>query len=177
MGRRKANVNMSFMVFTPFLTYLSARPRAMLSDFGTSRDMLRSSSNRSGNTGTFVSFCITPYSFGTMLTLHPHSLEYTSPESLPSPLTGLLKQIDSKADMWSLGMILHKLLFFRLPYRYAAQGDANGESISTDREGDKLERLGKEVLGYPGYPGSLSLTYKLTIGAQIQVNNGASFCV
>lgn len=41
-----------------------------------------------------------------------NSLEYTSLESLPSPHTGLLHQIDSKADMWSLGMILHKLLFF-----------------------------------------------------------------
>ncbi|KAG6838308.1 hypothetical protein C0991_000330, partial [Blastosporella zonata] len=77
-------------------------------------------------------------------------LEYTSPESLPSPVTGFLRQIDSKADMWSLGMILHKLLFFRLPYRYAAEGDANGESISTDRESDKLERLEKEILDYSG---------------------------
>ncbi|KAH0582026.1 hypothetical protein H2248_011681 [Termitomyces sp. 'cryptogamus'] len=111
-------------------------PRAMLSDFGTSRDMLKSSRNRSGNTGT---------------------LEYTSPESLPSPLTGFLHQIDSKADMWSLGMILHKLLFFRLPYRYAAEGDANGEPISTDREGDKLARLEKEVLSYPGFKPTAAL--------------------
>ncbi|KAG6878063.1 hypothetical protein C0993_000163 [Termitomyces sp. T159_Od127] len=125
-------------------------PRAMLSDFGTSRDMLKSSSSRSGNTGTFVLSSLTPQ-FSEMLTLHLHSLEYTSPESLPSPLTGFLKQIDSKADMWSLGMILHKLLFFSLPYRYAAVGDANGESLSTDRESDKLERLEKEVLSYPGY--------------------------
>ncbi|RDB27537.1 putative serine/threonine-protein kinase iksA [Hypsizygus marmoreus] len=105
-------------------------PRAMLSDFGTSRDMLHNSRTRSGNTGT---------------------LEYTAPESLPSPVTGRLQQIDSKADMWSLGMILHKLLFFRLPYRYAAEGDANGDSISTEREGDKMERLEREVLEYPGF--------------------------
>ncbi|KAG6905740.1 hypothetical protein DXG01_000989, partial [Tephrocybe rancida] len=119
-------------------------PRAMLSDFGTSRDMLQSSRNRSGNTGT--------------LTLpSSNSLEYTSPESLPSPVTGYLHQIDSKADMWSLGMILHKLLFFRLPYRYAAEGDANGESISTDRESDKLERLEKEVLSYPGFKSTTAL--------------------
>lgn len=45
------------------------------------------------------------------------SLEYSAPESLPSPITGILKETDSKADMWSLGMILHKLLFFKLPYR------------------------------------------------------------
>ncbi|KAG6812529.1 hypothetical protein H0H92_002420 [Tricholoma furcatifolium] len=105
-------------------------PRAMLSDFGTSRDMLHNSRHRSGNTGT---------------------LEYTSPESLPSPLTGLLQQVDSKSDMWSLGMILHKLLFFRLPYRYAAEGDANGEPVSVDRESDKMDRLEKEVLSYPGF--------------------------
>ncbi|KAF5383058.1 hypothetical protein D9615_004945 [Tricholomella constricta] len=111
-------------------------PRAMLSDFGTSRDMLQSSRNRSGNTGT---------------------LEYTSPESLPSPLTGLLQQIDSKADMWSLGMILHKLLFFRLPYRYASSGDANGEPVSTDREGDKLDRLEREVMSYPGFKSTSGL--------------------
>ncbi|GLB39208.1 putative protein tyrosine kinase [Lyophyllum shimeji] len=106
-------------------------PRAMLSDFGTSRDMVRNSrGNRSGNTGT---------------------LEYASPESLPSPVTGLLHQIDSKADMWSLGMILHKLLFFRLPYRYASNGDANGDPVSMCQERDKLDRLEKEVLAYPGF--------------------------
>ncbi|KDR72649.1 hypothetical protein GALMADRAFT_142947 [Galerina marginata CBS 339.88] len=100
-------------------------PRAMLSDFGTSRDMINSSrAARSGNTGT---------------------LEYTAPESLPAPHTGLLQQIDSKADMWSLGMILHKILFFKLPYRYAAVGDANGEPISRNEEGEKMDRLEKEV--------------------------------
>ncbi|KAG6844144.1 hypothetical protein H0H87_009487 [Tephrocybe sp. NHM501043] len=111
-------------------------PRAMLSDFGTSRDMLHNSSIRSGNTGT---------------------LEYTSPESLPSPVTGLLQDVNSKSDMWSLGMILHKLLFFRLPYRYAAEGDANGEAISTNCESDKLEKLEKEVLSYPGFKSTAAL--------------------
>ncbi|KAF8639011.1 hypothetical protein AX17_001790, partial [Amanita inopinata Kibby_2008] len=105
-------------------------PRAMLSDFGTSRDMMNTSRIRSGNTGT---------------------LEYSSPETLPSPTTGLLRQVGSKADMWSLGMILHKLLFFRLPYRYAADGDANGTPLSAQRESDKLEKLEKEVLSYPGF--------------------------
>ncbi|KAG5636247.1 hypothetical protein H0H81_008650 [Sphagnurus paluster] len=113
-------------------------PRAMLSDFGTSRDMLQSSRSRSGNTGT---------------------LEYTSPESLPSPHTGLLQQIDSKADMWSLGMILHKLLFFRLPYRYAAAGDAisDSEPLSAQRESDKLAKLEREVLEYPGFKSTSTL--------------------
>ncbi|KZT20934.1 kinase-like protein [Neolentinus lepideus HHB14362 ss-1] len=95
------------------LTYDDSQliPRAMLSDFGTSRDMLRSKA-RSGNTGT---------------------LEYSSPESLPSPQTGTLHEIDSKSDIWSLGMLLHKMLFFRLPYRY-----------------DTSELEG-EILGYTGF--------------------------
>ncbi|KAI0795439.1 kinase-like domain-containing protein [Abortiporus biennis] len=101
-------------------------PRAMLSDFGTSQDMLNSRT-RSGNTGT---------------------LEYTSPESLPSPTTGLLQQIDSKSDMWSLGMILHKLLFFRLPYRHASD---NVEKSSRTDGKEVADLLEKEVLTYPGF--------------------------
>lgn len=53
--------------------------------------------------------------------------------------------------MWSLGMILHKMLFFRLPYRYAAEGDANGQPISSTDETQKMEKLEKEVLSYPGF--------------------------
>lgn len=83
------------------------------------------SRTRSGNTGT---------------------LEYASPESLPSPQTGTLAQMDSKSDIWSLGVILHKLLFLHLPYRYASGGDGNG-AIG---EVDKMERLEKEILEYPG---------------------------
>ncbi len=77
-------------------------------------------------------------------------MEYTSPESLPSPQTGLLRQVDSKSDMWSLGMILHKLLFFKLPYHYAATGDASEDTLNSLAEGDKMDRLEQEVLNYPG---------------------------
>ncbi|KAI6127893.1 kinase-like domain-containing protein [Pisolithus croceorrhizus] len=107
-------------------------PRAMLSDFGTSRDMLQSSGSRSGNTGT---------------------LEYASPESLPSPQTGLLKDVDSKSDMWSLGMILHKMLFFRLPYRYATEGEGSEEGDT-----DVMNKLEKEILGYSGFRSTPSLS-------------------
>ncbi|THH08743.1 hypothetical protein EW146_g8898 [Bondarzewia mesenterica] len=119
-------------------------PRAMLSDFGTSRDMINNSRTRSGNTGT---------------------LEYTSPESLPSPFTGLLQQIDSKSDMWSLGMILHKLLFFKLPYRWAANGDKD-ETLpdgsrptnvnGADRE-NEMDWLEREVLRYKGFKSTKDL--------------------
>ena len=83
------------------------------------------SRTRSGNTGT---------------------LEYASPESLPSPQTGKLAQMDSKSDIWSLGMILHKLLFFHLPYQYASGGDGDNAL----GEGEKMERLEREILEYPG---------------------------
>ncbi|KAF9444182.1 kinase-like protein [Macrolepiota fuliginosa MF-IS2] len=110
-------------------------PRAMLSDFGTSRDMIASNPVRSGNTGT---------------------LEYSSPESLPSPQTGLLYKVGSKSDVWSLGMILHKLLFFKLPYRYAADGQTSNGAQSTERESrlgesEKLKLLEQEILTYPGF--------------------------
>jgi hypothetical protein len=75
-------------------------------------------------------------------------LEYTAPETLPSPRTGLLQPVDSKADMWSLGMILHKLIFFKLPYANASDGEAAG---SKDVEGDKMDRLESEVLNYAGF--------------------------
>ncbi|KAH9896927.1 kinase-like domain-containing protein [Cubamyces lactineus] len=101
-------------------------PRAMLSDFGTSQDMLNART-RSGNTGT---------------------LEYAAPESLPVPSTGQLLQVDSKADMWSLGMILHKLLFFRLPYRYSS----DCEDPSRPKDGKEFaDRLEAEILRYPGF--------------------------
>ncbi|EJD05480.1 kinase-like protein [Fomitiporia mediterranea MF3/22] len=107
-------------------------PRAMLSDFGTSRDMIRPSESRTGNTGT---------------------LEFTAPEALRSPQTGLLSQIDSKADMWSLGMILHTLLFFRLPYLYSRGGDSKGNG---NGNGD-IEKLEKEVLEYEGFKRNATL--------------------
>ncbi|KIP06309.1 hypothetical protein PHLGIDRAFT_107158 [Phlebiopsis gigantea 11061_1 CR5-6] len=107
-------------------------PRAMLSDFGTSQDMLNSRP-RSGNTGT---------------------LEYASPESLPNP-SGILSQIDSKADMWSLGMILHKLLFFQLPYKHASDST---EKVDSKVDGKAtMELLQKEVHDYPGFKSSRNL--------------------
>ena len=72
------------------------------------------------------------------------SLEYTAPETLRSPKTGLLLQVDSKADMWSLGMILHMLLFFRLPYHNSSDGDMKSNG------GGDIEKLEKEVLDYEG---------------------------
>ncbi|KAI0646363.1 kinase-like protein [Trametes meyenii] len=108
-------------------------PRAMLSDFGTSQDMLYSRT-RSGNTGT---------------------LEYAAPESLPVPSTGKLLQVDSKADMWSLGMILYKLLFFRLPYRYSS----DAEDPSRPKDGKEYaDRLEAEIQNYPGFKRSPSMT-------------------
>ncbi|KAG9004176.1 putative serine/threonine-protein kinase iks1 [Tulasnella sp. 427] len=100
-------------------------PRAMLSDFGTSRDMLTTRA-RSGNTGT---------------------LEYAAPETLDAK-----RSVDSKADMWSLGMILHKLLFFRLPY---AHDDITGleeeisEYLGFKADGDTINAFARRGLPSP----------------------------
>lgn len=118
---------------------ISSSPRAMLSDFGTSQDMLKSRA-RSGNTGTYVMF-YTKY-LARPDEWDAYSLEYSSPESLPSP-TGQLLQVDSKSDMWSVGMILHKLLFFKLPYASSSDNTRDGREAS-----DALER---EVQAYAGY--------------------------
>ncbi|KAF8526599.1 kinase-like protein [Hysterangium stoloniferum] len=92
-------------------------PRAMLSDFGTYQDMLRPSRARTGVTGT---------------------LEYTAPESL-----SITTQPSSKVDMWALGMILHILLFFRLPYDHVENSD--------------ISKLEQEVLNYKGFKPSIEV--------------------
>jgi serine/threonine protein kinase len=92
------------------------------------------------------------------------SLEYSSPESIPVPPHYTLPPSDSKSDMWSLGMILHKLIFFRLPYRWAAYGDRPGldgsdaNSLSEDDErGNDTDRLEREVSSYPGFKSTARL--------------------
>ncbi|PWN51286.1 kinase-like protein [Violaceomyces palustris] len=94
-------------------------PRAMLSDFGSSL-LLEDSwkRQRSGHTGT---------------------MEYMSPETLRrSPITGEFEELSSKADIWSLGMILHLLLFFSLPYSQV----------------DDVDILREEMLAYRGFKSS-----------------------
>ncbi|KAB5590322.1 Pkinase domain-containing protein [Ceratobasidium theobromae] len=86
----------------------------MLSDFGTAQDALQSSRERTGNTGT---------------------LEYCAPESLRHDQDGTLRQVTSKSDMWSLGMVLHKLVYFRLPWK-------NDENLT---------ELENEIIGFQGY--------------------------
>ncbi|KAF8495035.1 kinase-like domain-containing protein [Gautieria morchelliformis] len=93
-------------------------PRAMLSDFGTYQDMVRPQRARTGVTGT---------------------LEYTAPESLSAA-----NQPSSKADMWSLGMILHMLVFFRLPYDHVEDSD--------------ISKLEEEVQHYSGFKASSEVT-------------------
>ncbi|KAG9000808.1 putative serine/threonine-protein kinase iks1 [Tulasnella sp. 427] len=100
-------------------------PRAMLSDFGTSRDML-TTRTRSGNTGT---------------------LEYAAPETLDAE-----RSVDSKADMWSLGMILHKLLFFRLPYVHddiAGLEEEISEYLGFKADGDTVNAFARRGLPSP----------------------------
>ena len=53
--------------------------------------------------------------------------------------------------MWSLGMILHKLLFFRLPYTHTSDND----EPSTPRDGSEYaDKLEAEIIAYPGFRSS-----------------------
>ncbi|KAE8198053.1 hypothetical protein CF336_g1874 [Tilletia laevis] len=91
-------------------------PRAMLSDFGSSTFLQGNWRRiRSGHTGT---------------------MDFMAPEAIfPDRLTGELQELTSKSDVWSLGMILHLCVFFRLPYRHS----------------DDIDRLREEMERYRGY--------------------------
>jgi hypothetical protein len=53
--------------------------------------------------------------------------------------------------MWSLGMILHKILFFRLPYHYASDdADADGNPGGGMEDGEKMAHLEQEIQSYSG---------------------------
>lgn len=95
----------------------SMLPRALLSDFGSSTFQHENwtSRKRSGNTGT---------------------MEYMPPETFhEDPKSGKLEELSSKADIWSLGMILHLLIFLKLPYRQV----------------EDLDQLRVEMLSYRGF--------------------------
>ncbi|BGP34960.1 putative serine/threonine-protein kinase iks1 [Rhodotorula toruloides] len=67
------------------------------------------------------------------------TLAYTPPEAFtPSPTTGALPSPDRASDMWALGLILHLLCFFSLPFGEARE------------EGD-TRKLEEEVRAYKGF--------------------------
>ncbi|CDR35554.1 RHTO0S01e01904g1_1 [Rhodotorula toruloides] len=67
------------------------------------------------------------------------TLAYTPPEAFtPSPTTGALPSPDRGSDMWALGLILHLLCFFSLPFGEARE------------EGD-TRKLEEEVRSYKGF--------------------------
>ena len=84
-------------------------PKALLSDFGSSlpvhENWLR---KRTGHTGT---------------------LEYMAPETIV-PHRGQLAELSSKADIWSLGILLYVLIFFELPYTQVDDVDLLQSEIS-----------------------------------------------
>lgn len=94
----------------------SMLPRALLSDFGSSTFQHENwnSRKRSGHTGT---------------------MEFMAPETFQPDMNGRLQELSSKADIWSLGMILHLLIFFRLPYRQV----------------EDVDELRDEMLSYGGF--------------------------
>ncbi|VVT45330.1 uncharacterized protein SAPINGB_P000714 [Magnusiomyces paraingens] len=70
------------------------------------------------------------------------TLEYCAPELIRPFSSGELAQFSKKTDMFSLGMILHFLLFSRLPYTPLLIDGADSES---------LEKLKKEVIDFKGF--------------------------
>uniref|UniRef100_V5EZU8 non-specific serine/threonine protein kinase n=1 Tax=Kalmanozyma brasiliensis (strain GHG001) TaxID=1365824 RepID=V5EZU8_KALBG len=98
-------------------------PRAMLSDFGSSLLLHDNwTRTRSGHTGT---------------------MEYMSPETiLVNPVTGRLDELSSKADIWSLGMILHLLLFFTLPFSQVDDVDALRGEMATYKGFKRVDMAG-----------------------------------
>lgn len=84
-------------------------PKALLSDFGSSLPLHENwARKRTGNTGT---------------------MEYMAPEAVVSH-EGQLAELSSKADIWSLGILLYMLIFFDLPYTQVDDIDQLREEIS-----------------------------------------------
>ncbi|PKI84754.1 putative serine/threonine-protein kinase iks1 [Malassezia vespertilionis] len=90
-------------------------PTAMLSDFGSSLPFHENyTRERTGYTGT---------------------LEYMAPEVVgPDVHTGQLQELNSKADVWSLGIIFFLLIFLDIPYSHV----------------DDIARLRHEILAFRG---------------------------
>ncbi|EJD43284.1 kinase-like protein [Auricularia subglabra TFB-10046 SS5] len=128
------------------LTFEDGRliPRALLSDFGTALDSLSSTASqreRTGNTGT---------------------LEYAAPETLASHDPGglnKLRPMDAKADMWSLGMILYVLVFFRLPWKTGEDRVLRGGRADSAGLQDELE---EEIRRYTGFIATTAQRQTLT---------------
>lgn len=90
-------------------------PTAMLSDFGSAEARNAMNRNqRSGTTGT---------------------LDYLAPESFLTSQDGRPRQHAAGLDIWALGLVLHLLMFFRLPY----------ENI------EDVDELTEEIKAYAGY--------------------------
>ncbi|WOO77793.1 putative serine/threonine-protein kinase iksA [Vanrija pseudolonga] len=89
-------------------------PKALLSDFGTSEETLRGQRERTGHTGT---------------------MEYMAPETIVMDVNGHWRPSDSHADMWSLGVVLHKMIFLKTPYQFP----------------EDLDALHNEIIAYPGF--------------------------
>ncbi|KAJ9091033.1 hypothetical protein QFC20_007750, partial [Naganishia adeliensis] len=85
-----------------------------------------------------------------------------APETIAPDSNGHWQEWDTKADIWSLGLILHKLIFFRLPYGETESYDELSARIHT-YPGFKATRETKTACQKRGLPlGLLTLLEELT---------------
>lgn len=98
----------------------AALPKAMLSDFGSSRLLGDTPSRRTGHTGT---------------------MEYMAPEAVLPDASGGLAELTNKADVWSLGIVFHMLAFLDIPYANADDIDVLRGEIASFRTSMIAERL------------------------------------
>lgn len=69
-----------------------------------------------------------------MRTGHTGTLEYMAPEAVVPDENGRLVELTSKADIWSLGILFHLLIFFELPYSQVENLEALRKEIAAFRD-------------------------------------------
>lgn len=88
---------------------MAVKPRAVISDFGEGQIIAETASRRTGYTGT---------------------IEWSAPEVILE-FGGRLNDFTTKSDMWSLGLLLHFMIYERLPYTNTEDVDKLRQEIGT----------------------------------------------
>lgn len=63
------------------------------------------------------------------------TLDYVPPEAFKPNTKGKSQELSARVDIWALGLILHVLCFFKLPFK----------------QSEDIDLLREEIVNYPGY--------------------------